>query len=129
MKHTPSNGLVRTDEKTKKNGSKSVTLSFIGKRLKGMGMNDQKQGGAYCVNLGKDKTLVVGLQSRLLAVSVIMPARLGNVKELLFMANLTMASTVLTKVFLRPEGEKMNIWFSAEGLCRTRAEFDDVFGS
>lgn len=111
------------------NAARSVTLPFIGKRLKGMGMDAIKQSGAYCVAVGKDKTLIVGMECGLLAVSVMMPAPWDNVEELLFMANLTMASTVLTKVFVRPEGEKMNLWFSAEGICRTRGEFDDVFGA
>ena len=111
------------------NDARSVTLPFIGKRLKGMGMDVQKQGRTYCVDLSKDKTLVVGLEGGLLAVSVMMPARWDNVEELLFMANLTMASTVLTKVFLRPEGEKMNIWFTTEGFCSTSGKFDEVFCS
>ena len=87
------------------NGARSVALPFIGKRLKGMGMDAQKQSGSYRVALGKDKTLVVGMECGSLVVSVMLPARWGKVEELLFMANLTMASTVLTKVFLRPAVE------------------------
>ena len=95
-----------------------MTLPFIGRSLKSMGMEAQRDGNAYYVDLGHDTCLVIGFRRGRISVAV---------EELLFFASLTMASTTLTKVFLLPEDEEMNIWFSAESFCKTRGEFEEVF--
>lgn len=106
---------------------KRMTLPFIGKSLKSMGMEAQRDGNAYYVDLGHDSCLVIGFRRGRISVAVVMPADWDVVEELLFFASLTMASTTLTKVFLLPEDEDMNIWFSAESFCKTRGEFEEVF--
>lgn len=106
---------------------KRMTLPFIGKSLKSMGMEAQRDGNAYYVDLGHDSCLVIGFRRGRISVAVVMPADWDAVEELLFFASLTMASTTLTKVFLCPEGEEMYIWFSAECFCKTRGEFEGIF--
>lgn len=56
-----------------------------------------------------------------------MSADWDAVEEHLFFASLTIVSTTLTKVFLIPEDDEMNIWFSSESFCKTRGEFEEVF--
>lgn len=106
---------------------KRMTLPFIGRSLKSMGLEAKKDGNAYYVDLGHDSCLVIGFRRGRISVAVVMPADWDAVEELLFFASLTMASTTLTKVFLLPEDEEMNIWFSAESFCKTRGEFEVVF--
>ena len=106
---------------------KRMTLPFIGKSLKSMGMEAQRDGNAYYVDLGHDSCLVIGFRRGRISVAVVMPADWDAVEELLFFASLTMASTTLTKVFLCPEGEEMYIWFSAECFCKTCGEFEGIF--
>jgi hypothetical protein len=106
---------------------KRMTLPFIGRSLKSMGMDAQRDGNAYYVDLGHDSCLVIGFQRGRISVAVVMPAEWDAVEELLFSASLTMASTTLTKVFLLPEDNEMHIWFSAESFCKTRGEFEEVF--
>lgn len=106
---------------------KRMTLPFIGRSLKSMGMEAQRDGDAYYLDLGHDSCLVIRFRRGRITVAVVMPAEWGAAQELLFFASLTMASTTLTKVYLLPEDEEMNIWFSAESFCKTRGEFEDVF--
>ena len=106
---------------------KSTTLPFIGRCLKSMGMEATRDGDSYYVDLGFESNLVIGFRRGRISVAVVMPAGWDEIDEQLFLASMTMASTTLTKVFLCPEGEEMNIWFSAESLCKTRGEFESVF--
>ena len=76
---------------------------------------------------GRGSWLVIGFRGGRISVAVVMPADWDAVEELLFFASLTMASITLTKVFLLPEDEEMNLWFSAENFCKTRGEFEKVF--
>ena len=108
-------------------GLKSTTVPFIGRCLKSMGMNATRDGDFYYVDLGYDSNLVIGFRRGRISVAVVMPAGWEEMEEQLLLASMTMASTLLTKVFLSPEGEEMNIWFSAESLCKTRGEFEGVF--
>ena len=108
-------------------GLKSTTVPFIGRCLKSMGMNATRDGDSYYVDLGYDSNLVIGFRRGRISVAVVMPAGWEELEEQLLLASMTMASTLLTKVFLSPEGEEMNIWFSAESLSKTRGEFEGVF--
>ena len=82
---------------------KRMTLPFIGKSLKSMGMEAQRDGNAYYVDLGHDSCLVIGFRRGRISVAVVMPADWDAVEELLFFASLTMASTTPTKVVLGRE--------------------------
>lgn len=104
-----------------------MTLPFIGRSLKGMGMEATRTGDSYYVDLGNDSRLIIGFRRGRISVAVEMPAAWDAVEELLFLASLTMARTTLTKVFLNPKDEKVNIWFSAESLCKKQGEFVAVF--
>jgi hypothetical protein len=106
---------------------KNATLPFIGKCLKNMGIDAKKNGNSFYVDLGYESSLVIGFRRGRISVAVVMPAQWEEVEKLLFLASLTMARTTLTKVFLDPEEEEMNIWFSVESLCRKRGEFEEVF--
>lgn len=106
---------------------KRMTLPFIGRSLKSMGMDARRDGDAFYVDLGHDSCLVIGFRRGRISVAVVMPADWDAVEELLFYASLTMASTTLTKVFLLPDDNEINIWFSAESFCKTRGEFEEVF--
>lgn len=106
---------------------KRMTLPFIDRSLKSMGMNARRDGDAFYVDLGHDSCLVIGFRRGRISVAVVMPADWDAVEELLFYASLTMASTTLTKVFLLPDDNEINIWFSAESFCKTRGEFEEVF--
>lgn len=106
---------------------KRMTLPFIGRSLKSMGMDARRDGDAFYVDLGHDSRLVIGFRRGRISVAVVMPADWDAVEELLFYASLTMASTTLTKVFLLPDDNEINIWFSAESFCKTRGEFEEVF--
>ena len=105
----------------------STTLAFIGRCLKGMGMEATRDGDSYYVDLGFESNLVIGFRRGRISVAVVMPAGWDEIDEQLFLASMTMASTTLTKVFLCPEGEEMYIWFSAECFCKTRGEFEGIF--
>lgn len=106
---------------------KRLTLPFIGRCLKGMGMEATRDGDSYYVDFGVNSNLVIGFCHGRISVAVVMRAGWDEIDEQFFLASMTMASTTLTKVFFRPEGEDMNIWFSAECFCNTRGEFEDVF--
>ena len=106
---------------------KSATLPFIGRCLKGMGMEATRDGDSYYVDLGFESNLVIGFRRGQISVAVVMPAGWDEIDEQLFLASMTMASTTLTKVFLCPEGEEMYIWFSAECFCKTRGDFEGIF--
>ncbi len=106
---------------------KNATLPFIGKCLKNMGIDAKKNGNSFYVDLGYEGSRVIGFRRGRISVAVVMPAQWEEVEKLLFLASLTMARTTLTKVFLDPEEEEMNIWFSVESLCRKRGEFEEVF--
>ena len=45
------------------------------------------------------------------------------------LANITMAKTEMVKIYLEPEGDKTNLWFSIEAFCNTEEEFKDMFPS
>ena len=119
---------MRTVVNTKVDPSlKSATLPFIGRCLKGMGMEATRDGDSYYVDLGFNSNLVIGFRRGRISVAVAMPTGWDEIDEQLFLASMTMACTTLTKVFLCPEGEEMYIWFSAECFCKTRGEFEDIF--
>ena len=119
---------MRTVVNTKVDPSlKSATLPFIGRCLKGMGMEATRDGDSYYVDLGFDSNLVIGFRRGRISVAVVMPTGWDVIDEQLFLASMTMASTTLTKVFLCPEGDEMYIWFSAECFCKTRGEFEAIF--
>lgn len=106
---------------------KGITLPFIGRCLKRMGMKVQRDGDSYYVDLGFKSKLAIRFRSGWISVAVVMSADSDEIDEQLFLASMTMASTMLTKVFLNPDGDEMYIWFSAECFCKTRGEFEGVF--
>lgn len=106
---------------------KNATLSFIGVFLKRIGWDAKLRGNSYYVSLGCDSNLVIGFWNGRLSVAVVIRANWEDVDELLVFASLTMTRTTLTKVFLHPEDEEMNIWFCSESYCKTRGEFIGVF--
>ena len=106
---------------------KNATLSFIGFFLKRIGWDAKLKGNSYYVNLGCDSNLVIGFWDGRLSVAVVIRANWEDVDELLVFASLTMTRTTLTKIFLHPENEEMNIWFCSESYCKTRGEFKRVF--
>ena len=106
---------------------KGITLPFIGRCLKRMGMKAQRDGDSYYVDLGFKSKLAIRFRSGWISVAVVMSADSDEIDEQLFLASMTMASTMLTKVFLNPDGDEMYIWFSAECFCKTRGEFEGVF--
>lgn len=106
---------------------KRATLPFIGRCLKDMGMYATRGGNSYYVDLGYESNLVISLQRGRISVAVVMPAGWEDIEEQLVLASMTMARTRLVKVFLCPEEDEMNIWFSAESFCKTRGDFEIVF--
>lgn len=119
---------MRTEVKaTMDSALKGITLPFIGRCLKRMGMEAQRDGDSYYADLGLKSKLAIGFHSGRISVAVVMPADSDEIDEQLFLASMTMASTTLTKVFLNPDGDEMYIWFSAEYFCKTRGEFEIVF--
>ena len=56
-----------------------------------------------------------------------MPAHKEEIEEHFVIASAVMVRTMLTKVFLTPEGDEMIIWFSAESFCKIRGEFEVIF--
>lgn len=119
---------MRTEVNTTMDSAlKSITLPFIGRCLKRMGMEAQRDGDSYFADLGFKSKLAIGFRSGRISVAVVMPADSDEIDEQLFLASMTMASTTLTKVFLNPDGDEMYIWFSAECFCKTRGEFEGVF--
>lgn len=112
---------------TMESALKGITLPFIGRCLKRMGIEAQRDGDSYYVDLGFKSKLAIGFRSGRISVAVVMPADSDEIDEQLFLASMTMASTMLTKVFLNPDGDEMYIWFSAECFCKTRGEFEGVF--
>ena len=118
---------MRIVKKTLDLGLKRATLPFIGRCLKSMGMEATRDGDSYYVDLGFDSNLVIGFCRGRISVAVVMPAGWDEIDEQLSLASMKMASTTLTKAFLCPEGDDMNIWFSSECFCKTRGEFEDVF--
>lgn len=119
---------MRTEVKaTMDSALKGITLPFIGRCLKRMGMEVQRDGDSYYTDLGFKSKLAIGFRSGQISVAVVMPADSDEIDEQLFLASMTMASTMLTKVFLNPDGDEMYIWFSAECFCKTRGEFEGVF--
>ena len=112
-----------------KNGSKlkRMTLPFIGKSLKSMGIKAQRNGNAYYVDLGHNSCLVIGVQHRSISAAVIMPANREETRDLHIYASLTMAKSSRAMVFLLPKGGHINILFSAKSICDSRGEFKDVF--
>ena len=107
--------------------SKSVTLPFIGRSLKSMGMDAKRDGDAYYVDLGFNSNLVIGYRRGKISVAVAMPAHKEEIEEHFVIASAVMVRTMLTKVFLTPEGDEMIIWFSAESFCKIRGEFEVIF--
>ena len=119
---------MRTEVNTTMDSAlKSITLPFIGRCLKSMGMEATRDGDSYYVDLGFESKLVIGFRRGSISVAVVMPTGWDEIDEQLFLASMTMASTTLTKVFLCPEGEEMYIWFSAECFCKTCGEFEGIF--
>lgn len=119
---------MRTEVKaTMDSALKGITLPFIGRCLKRMGMEVQRDGDSYYADLGFKSKLAIGFRSGRISVAVVLPADSDEIDEQLFLASMTMASTTLTKVILNPDGDEMYIWFSAECFCRTRGEFEGVF--
>lgn len=119
---------MRTEVKaTMDSALKGITLPFIGRCLKRMGMEVQRDGDSYYADLGFKSKLAIGFRSGRISVAVVLPADSDEIDEQLFLASMTMASTTLTKVILNPDGDEMYIWFSAECFCKTRGEFEGVF--
>ena len=107
--------------------SKSVTLPFIGRSLKSMGMDATRNGDAYYVDLGFNSNLVIGYRRGKISVAVAMPTVKEEIEEHFVIASAVMVRTMLTKVFLVPEGDEMIMWFSAESFCKVRGEFEVIF--
>ena len=109
--------------------SKSVTLPFIGRSLKSMGMDATLNGDAYYVDLGFNSNLVIGYRRGKISVAVAMPTDKEEIEEhfVIAIASAVMVRTMLTKVFLVPEGDEMIMWFSVESICKVRGEFEVIF--
>ena len=107
--------------------SKSVTLPFIGRSLKSMGMDATRNGDAYYVDLGFNSNLVIGYRRGKISVAVAMPTDKEEIEEHFVIARAVMVRTMLTKVFLVPEEDEMIMWFSVESFCKVRGEFEVIF--
>ena len=107
--------------------SKSVTLPFIGRSLKSMGMDATRNGDAYYVDLGFNSNLVIGYRRGKISVAVAMPTDKEEIEEHFVIARAVMVRTMLTKVFLVPEEDEMIMWFSVESFCKVRGEFAVIF--
>lgn len=107
--------------------SRSVTLPFIGRSLKSIGMDAIRNGDAYYVDLGFNSNLVIGYRRGKISVAVAMPTDKEEIEEHFVIASAVMVRAMLTKVFLAPEGNEMIIWFSAESFCKVRGEFEVIF--
>lgn len=105
----------------------SVTLPFIGRSLKSMGMDATRNGDAYYVDLGFNSNLVIGYRRGKISVAVAMPTDKEEIKEHFMIAIAVMVRTMLTKVFLVPEEDEMIMWFSVESFCKVRGEFEVIF--
>ena len=105
----------------------TLTLPFIGKYLKASGLDVKRDGNAYYADLAQEKDLLVGLKKGKLSVAVALPVNEEETETVSMLADITMASTMMTKVFLVPEEDGMNMWFAVETFCKTRGQFEEIF--
>lgn len=105
----------------------TLTLPFIGKYLKASGLDVKRDGNAYYADLAQEKDLLVGLKKGKLSVAVALPVNEEETETVSMLADITMASTMMTKVFLVPEEDEMNMWFAVETFCKTRGQFEEIF--
>lgn len=103
-----------------------ITLPYIGRYLKEAGLDATRREKSFFVDLGFESGLMVGLNEGALSVAVTIPTDEEHADMALAQANLTMASTTMTKVFLQTEEDDMSMWFAVESFCRTRSEFDKI---
>lgn len=105
----------------------SLNLPFIGKYLKSSGLDVKREGNTYYADLAQEKDLLVGLKKGKLSVAVALPVNEEETETVSMLADITMASTMMTKVFLVPEEDGMNMWFAVETFCKTRGQFEEIF--
>ena len=115
---------VRQDDST----LKRVTLPYIGRVLKDSGIELKRDGKAYYASLAQERDMIVGLQNSKLTVAVALPVNEEEIDNVRMLADLTMASTMMTKVFLTSGDDGMNMWFAIDTFCKTRGQFEEIFG-
>lgn len=108
-------------------GQNRITLPFIGKYLKASGLDAKRDRDAYYANLVQEKDLLIGLKKGTLTVAVALPVNEEEIENVSMLADITMASTMMTKVFLVPGEDGMSMWFAVETFCKTRRQFEEIF--
>lgn len=108
---------------------KRATIPYIERYLKKSGLNVQRDDKSLFVNLGCNLGFNVCFQKSKLSIAVALPVCEDEAEETIIIANITMAYTMMTKVFLLhdDDNEDLNLWFSVESFCKTRSEFERDF--
>lgn len=109
---------------------KRATIPYIERYLKKSGLNVQRDNKSLFVNFGYNLGFHVCFQKSKLSIAVALPVCEDEAEETIIIANITMAYTMMTKVFLlHDDNEDLNLWFTVESFCKTRSEFERDFDS
>lgn len=108
-------------------GNSRVTLSFIGKYLKNSGIDFRRDGDAFYADIAQEGDFLIGLKKGKLTIALALFVNEEEEETASMLAGLTMARTMMTKIFLSPGEEGMNIWFVVDAFCKTRYQFEEVF--
>lgn len=108
-------------------GEKMVTLAYIAKYLSDAGLDIRREDHSVFINLGCNTGPSVRLSKGVLSVSIAMSADIEEIGNLPIMASMTMARTVMTKIFSFAEEDHLGVCFVVEFFCKTRKQFEELF--
>ncbi len=118
--------MITSNDKVKDPSQKKVTLPFIGRHLRDSGFEATREGTVYYVDIAQESDMIIGFENNRLSVEVAMPINEEEFDAVAILSNITMAATTLTKIFLIPEEDETNLWFSVETICKTRGQFEEA---
>lgn len=108
-------------------GEKRVTLAYIARYLSDAGLDIRRDDHSVFINLGCSTGPSVRLSKGVLSVSIAMSADIEEIGNLPIMASMTMARTVMTKIFSFAEDDHLSVCFVVEFSCKTRKQFEELF--
>lgn len=108
-------------------GEKRVTLAYIARYLSDAGLDIRRDDHSVFINLGCNTGPSVRLSKGVLSVSIAMSADIEEIGNLPIMASMTMARTVMTKIFSFTEEDHLSVCFVVEFSCKTRKQFEELF--
>jgi hypothetical protein len=107
----------------------NVGFTFIEKYLKESGLEVMRDKDIFYTCLAQNRDCIIGMKNGKLKIAVALSINEEDTDIVSILANITMAKTEMVKIYLEPEGDKTNLWFSIEAFCNTEEEFKDMFPS